>query len=60
MEKDLQTVDLEDKRVSHVDVDADAALEYLTHEDTRVMTEIDERKLVRKIDWMLVPLMWAC
>jgi hypothetical protein len=35
MEKDLQTVDLEDKRVSHVDVDADAALEYLTHEDTR-------------------------
>lgn len=40
--------------------DVDAALEYLNHENTSVMTEIDEKKLLRKIDWMVVPLMWAC
>ena len=38
----------------------DAALEYLNHEDTTLMTTIDEKKLVRKIDWMIVPLMWCC
>lgn len=37
--------------------DADAALEYLNHEEITVMTEIDEKKLVRKIDWWIVPLM---
>lgn len=41
-------------------VEVDAALEYLNHEGTTVMTAIDETKLVRKIDWMIVPLMWAC
>ncbi|KAI1847722.1 hypothetical protein JX266_006217 [Neoarthrinium moseri] len=40
--------------------DVDAALEYLDHETMTVMTEIDEKKLVRKIDWWIVPLMWAC
>jgi hypothetical protein len=37
--------------------DVDAALEYLNHEEITVMTEIDEKKLVRKIDWWIVPLM---
>lgn len=37
----------------------DAALEYLNQEDTRIMSEIDEAKLVRKIDWMIVPMMLA-
>ncbi|KAI1497792.1 allantoate permease [Biscogniauxia marginata] len=41
-------------------IDADAALEYLNHENTVIMTEINEKKLVRKIDWAIVPLMWAC
>ena len=36
-------------------VQVDAALEYLNHEDATLMTTIDERKLVRKIDWMIVP-----
>ncbi|ORY68537.1 allantoate permease [Pseudomassariella vexata] len=40
--------------------DVDAALEYLDHDNTTVMTEIDEKKLVRKIDFRIVPLMWAC
>ncbi|KAI1373006.1 allantoate permease [Hypoxylon crocopeplum] len=40
--------------------DVDAALEYLNHEDTTVMTEIDEKALVRKLDLTIVPLMWAC
>ncbi|KAI1338203.1 allantoate permease [Xylariaceae sp. FL0016] len=40
--------------------DVDAALEYLNHENTTVMTEIDEKALVRKLDMTIVPLMWAC
>ena len=40
--------------------DVDAALDYLNHEDTTIMSEIDEKKLVRKIDWRIVPLMWMC
>lgn len=41
---------------------ADAALDFLRHEDTSVrpMTPEDERKLRRKIDFMIVPLMWCC
>lgn len=51
-------VDVEEKRVELGDVDA--ALDYLNHEDTTLMSEVDEKKLVRKIDWMIVPLMWLC
>ncbi|SMR50892.1 unnamed protein product [Zymoseptoria tritici ST99CH_1E4] len=41
--------------------DADAALEFLRHEGAvRPMTAEDEKRLVRKIDWMIVPLMWCC
>lgn len=40
--------------------DVDAALEYLNHENTGVMTEINEMKLVRKIDFWIVPLMCMC
>ncbi|XDG00441.1 hypothetical protein ABKA04_000056 [Annulohypoxylon sp. FPYF3050] len=40
--------------------DVDAALEYLNREGTTVMTEINEKALVRKIDMMVIPLMWAC
>lgn len=41
-------------------VDVDAALEYLNHEGTTVMTEVNEKALVRKLDLTIVPLMWAC
>lgn len=34
----------------------DAALEFLNAENTSV-TEVDEKALVRKIDWRIVPLM---
>lgn len=51
-------LDVEEKRVELGDVDA--ALEYLNHEDTTLMTEVDEKKLLRKIDWMIVPLLWLC
>ncbi|KAI1401141.1 allantoate permease [Hypoxylon fuscum] len=40
--------------------DVDAALEYLNNENTTVMTEINEKALVRKLDLTIVPLMWAC
>ena len=48
--------DIEDKRETRADRgDVDGALEYLDREDTIVTSTIDERKLVRKIDWMIVP-----
>ncbi|KAJ5093197.1 hypothetical protein N7456_009058 [Penicillium angulare] len=37
----------------------DAALEFLHGENNAVAIEIDEKALVRKIDWMIMPLMWA-
>ncbi|KAK7709524.1 hypothetical protein SLS63_013202 [Diaporthe eres] len=40
--------------------DADAALEFLYAEETTIMTDVNEKDLVRKIDWRIVPLMWAC
>ncbi|KAJ5212329.1 uncharacterized protein N7498_003975 [Penicillium cinerascens] len=58
----------EDERGQSVDIDvknglpagkADAALEFLRDEDTAVATEVNEKALVRKIDWMIMPLMWA-
>lgn len=38
---------------------ADAALEFLHGENNAVAIEISEKALVRKIDWMIMPLMWA-
>lgn len=40
---------------------ADDALDFLQHEGAvREMTAEDEQKLRRKIDWMIMPLMWSC
>lgn len=42
---------------------ADDALDFLQHEGTtavRAMTAQDEKTLRRKIDWMIMPLMWSC
>ena len=40
---------------------ADAALDFLRHEGTTApMTPADEKALVRKIDWYIMPLMWSC
>jgi hypothetical protein len=39
---------------------ADAALSFLRHEgNVREMTLEDEKVLRRKIDWYIMPLMWA-
>jgi hypothetical protein len=41
--------------------DADAALDFLrTNITDGEAGQVDERALVRKIDWMIMPLMWAC
>lgn len=41
--------------------DGDEALRFLKNQHAvGEMTEEDERKLVRKIDWMIMPLMWSC
>lgn len=54
-----QPVDIEVKNASLSAGKADAALEFLRNEDTGVAVEVDEKTLVRKIDWMIMPLMWA-
>jgi hypothetical protein len=38
----------------------DAALEFLQAQGMVDMSAIDEKKLVQKIDWMIIPLLWAC
>ena len=38
---------------------ADAALDFLRSEDLAEISEVNEKALVRKIDWMIMPLMWA-
>lgn len=53
-----QTVSTEVKDASQSSGKADAALEFL-REDTGVAVEVNEKALVRKIDWMIMPLMWA-
>jgi hypothetical protein len=40
---------------------ADAALDFLRHQgEAREMTAEDEKRLVRKIDYMIMPLMFGC
>lgn len=51
------TLDHEKQVFQHNKVDA--ALEFLNHESGTV-TEVDEKALVRKIDWRIVPLMCKC
>lgn len=55
MEKPTTGKDPEKQALEHKNVDA--ALEFLASEEIRIMTEADEKKLVRKIDWRIMPLM---
>jgi hypothetical protein len=56
--------DLEIGSVAVVDErskDGDEALRFLKNQhDVGEMTVEEEKKLLRKIDWMVMPLMWAC
>jgi len=50
---------------SIVDIDdskgGDEALRFLkTHHAVGALSAIGEKQLVRKIDWMIMPLMWSC
>jgi hypothetical protein len=56
-----------DVETGHVSVieqrskDGDEALHFLKNQhDVGVLTPEEETKLVRKIDWMIMPLMWGC
>lgn len=41
--------------------DGDEALRFLKNQhDVAELTPEDEKRLVRKIDWMIMPLMWSC
>lgn len=41
--------------------DGDEALKFLAAESIAgELSDIDEKALVRKIDWMILPLMWCC
>jgi hypothetical protein len=56
--------DLEIGRVTTLEEptkDGDEALHFLKNQhDVGTLTPEDEKKLVRKIDWMVMPLMWGC
>ncbi|KAJ5386799.1 hypothetical protein N7509_009340 [Penicillium cosmopolitanum] len=53
------SVDVDVKNGVIQDGKADAALDFLRAEDNTDATEVNEKALVRKIDWMIMPLMWA-
>ncbi|EME46888.1 hypothetical protein DOTSEDRAFT_169727 [Dothistroma septosporum NZE10] len=54
-ETDLQVGEIKDLH------NADAALKFLQHESSAPpMSAEDGKKLTRKIDWMIMPLMWMC
>jgi len=47
--------------VEEVSKDGDEALRFLKNQHAvGEMTAEDEKKLVKKIDWMIMPLMWSC
>lgn len=53
--------DIEIGVVEEPSKNGDEALEFLkSAHDVGVLTPEDERRLVRKIDWMIMPLMWCC
>lgn len=53
--------DVEIGSVGIVSKDGDEALRFLKNQHAvGEMTAEEERKLVRKIDWMIMPLMWSC
>ncbi|KAJ5174959.1 uncharacterized protein N7482_000836 [Penicillium canariense] len=54
-----QSVEYEIKNGTLPEGKADAALEFLCDEGTGSAVEVNEKTLVRKIDWMIMPLMWA-
>lgn len=53
-------IDAETGKIPVLAGEVDAALEFLQTEGSAVMSEMDEKKLVRKIDFMIMPLMWTC
>ena len=55
------TADTEENPEKPLIKDGDKALEFLrTEAGAGEGEEIDEKRLVRKIDWMIVPLMFCC
>ncbi|EFR00101.1 allantoate permease [Nannizzia gypsea CBS 118893] len=48
-----------DEKTNPRPADADAAYDFLHQQDID-LSSVDEKALLRKIDWMIVPLMWAC
>jgi hypothetical protein len=55
---DLKIGEIKDFKL---DKNQDAALEFLRGgEDVRPMTVADEKALLRKIDWRIMPLMFGC
>ncbi|RAH75132.1 putative MFS transporter [Aspergillus aculeatinus CBS 121060] len=57
VEKSIVTTAKNDSHVASRQ--ADAALEYLQTGEVATFSEVEEKQLVRKIDRMIVPLMWA-
>jgi hypothetical protein len=56
IDSNIETVN--EKLVDYKDVDA--ALSFLRANANVETSNIDEKKLMRKVDWMIMPLMFAC
>lgn len=57
----MTTMDAEKQSPQQLDAGkVDAALEFLGTAEVGTVTEVDEKALVRKIDWRMVPLMCKC
>lgn len=55
------SVQTEDSAEKPIYRDGDKALDFLrTEAEVGEGEDIDEKRLVRKIDWMIVPLMFCC
>jgi len=56
-----QCSDIEIGTVHETTKNGDSALEFLKNaHDVGALTPEGERRLLRKIDWMIMPLMWCC
>ncbi len=57
----LEVIDsIEDSKIAHLQ-NGDEALGFLEqHADTSDLPEVDDKKLMRCVDWMIMPLMFAC
>lgn len=54
------TIDAGGEKASVAAKDVDEAFRFLSDVDVDHAVQVDDKKLMRRVDWMLMPLMFAC